>query len=224
MVRKYLVASVIAAACFAASSVSAAIIDFDELNAWTDGALSFSNGSETVNVSAATVGADHSASGHAYVRSITGGGLGVCTGNVSGFKCSGDDHLADGSGQAEMFILDFGDLYVKLNGMLLTYLDDDDEYAVFTFGNDKSAEPTAISVGNSLPDGKWWSWTSGFDVPAASVFGIVALGEKDNFGLKHIGFDVLEKPEIAAAPIPAAGLMLVAGLGGLAALRRRRKA
>lgn len=224
MVRKYLVASVIAAACFAASSVSAAHISFNEVNGWTGGPLSFSNGSESVNVSGATVGADNAVNGSAAVRSITGGGLGVCSGGLSLGKCLGDDAAIDGAGLKEVLVLDFGPLYVKLTSLLLTYLDDADEFAVFAYDNGIGSAPTSSDAGNALPNGTWWAWTSDFDVPAGSVFGIAAIGDTDGFSLKNVGFDVLEKPEIAAAPIPAAGLMLVAGLGGLAALRRRRKA
>lgn len=53
---------------------------------------------------------------------------------------------------------------------------------------------------------------------AGTIFGIGAVQNNDNFRVE--GMTV----EVSAVPLPAAGLMLLAGVGGLAAMRRRKKA
>jgi hypothetical protein len=68
--------------------------------------------------------------------------------------------------------------------------------------------------------GNWTEITGIFTVGANSAYDLdfAAVGSSDSLG----GF--IDNVSVAAVPVPAAGLLLVGALGGLAALRRRRAA
>jgi hypothetical protein len=73
---------------------------------------------------------------------------------------------------------------------------------------------------NGTTVGNWTEITGFFDVGADSTYNLdfAAVGTSDSYG----GF--IDNVSVAAVPVPAAGLLLVGALGGLAALRRRRAA
>ncbi|MBK4218153.1 VPLPA-CTERM sorting domain-containing protein [Paracoccus caeni] len=77
--------------------------------------------------------------------------------------------------------------------------------------------------------GRLLNTTTSSSVFATSAFEYIKLVDatKDQFpfggGVKGDGFDV-DSVKVAAIPLPATGLLLLGGLGGLAALRRRKKA
>jgi PEP-CTERM motif-containing protein len=58
---------------------------------------------------------------------------------------------------------------------------------------------------------------SSFPVVSDDVFGFLATGANDDWRWKSITV------EVSAVPLPASSLMLLAGVGGLAAMRRRQK-
>ena len=73
---------------------------------------------------------------------------------------------------------------------------------------------------NGTKVGDWTEITGIFNVGADSTYNLdfAAVGTSDSYG----GF--IDNVSVAAVPVPAAGLLLVGALGGLAALRRRRAA
>lgn len=68
--------------------------------------------------------------------------------------------------------------------------------------------------------GSGYSEATGLDIRTSSVTFTVRR-TNDDFGFAD---GALAAVEIAAIPVPAAGLLMLGGLGGLVALRRRRKA
>lgn len=77
----------------------------------------------------------------------------------------------------------------------------------------------SISNDPSQPGGAPGRWKVEFDLqggPFSALRVSAGDGPGDKFDIDAIG--------VSPVPLPAAGLMLIAGLGGLAALKRRRKA
>lgn len=90
------------------------------------------------------------------------------------------------------------------------------EYALGTIGGGKvtNGNPAAAQVGS------WVQITQQFIVKKAGAYDLSfnATGTSDSYG------GLLDNVSVAPVPLPAAGLGLLAGLGALGMVRRRRKA
>lgn len=90
----------------------------------------------------------------------------------------------------------------------------------FTLGDVSSYSSLiiALKLGNSRDPG----WAA-FQVSSAGVFNFL-VDPKQGGGLSHVNVYGVEDVAPAPVPLPASALLLLGGVGGLAALRRRKKA
>lgn len=219
---------ILAAAMIGLSTVaaSAATIDFNVNNGWTNGAQTFSNGTTTVSVEAFLYTRDALPSlyGNPYLASWTGnGGLGICSGSLDNNApggCADDDYQVDGTDTNEVAVLNFGSLIVKLTGITFSSVDRNDRYDVFAFGNGTGAAATEADLTKLLPNNCAICTVSDFFLGKGSIFGIGADSANSEFKISSVSFEILP----STVPLPAAGWLLMAGLGGLAALQNRKRA
>ena len=103
--------------------------------------------------------------------------------------------------------------------LLTFFLTDLDDVGEVTFSIDVGGTVFDIAAdvfgGASQIDGSLFLVTIAFDMKIDSATISMLIDGGDGFGIDDI--------RIGLVPLPAAGLMLLAGLGGLGALRRRRK-
>tara|TARA_Y100001933_G_scaffold27806_1_gene23301 strand:- start:8450 stop:9052 length:603 start_codon:yes stop_codon:yes gene_type:complete len=117
------------------------------------------------------------------------------------------DSDPDLDGQVDEFLVFTFDQTVSLFTILFDDVDSDDDWDLFVdtgsgftqVANDNTDNPFTFALGT---DGNRVS--------------IGADGRNDSFRVREI--------TVAAVPLPAAGWLMLAGLGGIAALRRRKKA
>lgn len=217
-----------------ASSASAATINFNVGTGWNSGDVVFGNGTEFVTANAAT----HSNGGNlnfsAYLASWSGGsgGAGVCSdwdgpnrtsvnSNSTGY-CD-ESHTVDSDGPDELVTLDFGSMLVELVSITFAYVNRNDDFNVYSYGSGFS-DLLLSSEERTLPNNCGTCTTTNFSSLTGSLFGIGVGGSGDTVKLQAISFNVLPPPPPPPAiPLPAAGWMLLAGLGGMAAIGRRRR-
>ena len=209
-----------------AAPAEAATISFAVDNPLQNGALSFTNGSETVSVVGSRV---PSSTATALIGSYAGtnGGLGVCTsgtfalapGGCSLFQGGGDSYLIDGgpnnNSPREAVYLDFGLDTIDLTSITFNSVNDGDTFDIIS---DQVAQAAyTISAGASQQ-------TFTFTTPiTGSFFGIGALGRNDSFSILSMGYNIVNPgPVVPTVPLPATGLLLIGALVGVGALRRRR--
>jgi hypothetical protein len=135
-----------------------------------------------------------------------------------------DNHEIDGNFNNEFLLLTFN-REITLNSVSFSFwnadrtrwghqIDGDDARVYSHDGSDWVYE-------EQISDGDNGTYTTAFADPyAGSMFAIGATDYNDGWKLRSISVDY----EPSVVPLPAAGWMLFAGLGGLAAMKRRRKA
>ena len=217
----------VAAALLGASAASATTIHFNEGRHWSTDAHTYGSGSNTVSVEAFRYNPSKSTlSGNPHLASWSGnnGGLGICS-DLGRHGCK-ESHQIDGSGRDEIAVLDFGSRIVQLTHVTFAraYATVNEKFDLFVFGNGTGAAATRSAfnrkIGNCSSSGCTVNVSSlGFE---GSLFGIGAQNSHSFFKVKAISFKDVPPPEVI--PLPAAGWLLLGGLGGLAALKRRRKA
>lgn len=153
----------------------------------------------------------------AYLDSTSAGrqaGLGVCSG-LTGDECdpSNDDNtgIAGGTSSSSTYY-EFLRLVFDSPVFITDILLRDDNHRILTsgligYGDGSIGSPAGLSI-YDIASG---AFTSGV---ASNVWYFARIGRGVNFYI-----DGLTVEEV---PLPAAGLMLLGGLGGLAALRRRK--
>ena len=132
-----------------------------------------------------------------------------------------DDHQVDGLGTDEIVKLSFGQT-VKIDRVYFSYASDSC-YVIFTCN-----DSFAFKMIDGENSGSYYASTeieNGFSYTfnsewVGTMFGIGATGHSDEWKLKGVKYTY----EPSVVPLPASSLLLLGGLGGLVAMRRRKKA
>jgi hypothetical protein len=137
-------------------------------------------------------------------------GLGVDNNNGPFGADSGE---IDGFADNDILVFSFA-RPVRLFDIIFENVTGNDDFVFYLPGTTPNA--ALYDIINPLPvaDTDGDEGFFGFGGIVVSTFGIGASGGNDNFRVSKI--------DVEAVPLPAAGWMLLAGLGGLAAMRRRR--
>lgn len=197
-IRTTLAAGVCAVAVLAAGSASAATISF---TGQTGSAPSFTFSDAFTSVTATGLREDGSlCTAYREVNvTATSGGLGV--GADSG-RCFGGLDSGALDGQIDEILVLTLDIARLVTGLAFTAFDTNDPYEILV--DDGSGSFASVGTGNQNPF-------------AQNLFAKrIAISVTDN----SAAFRVASMSYVV--PLPAAGWMLLAGLGGLAALKRRR--
>ncbi|MHA6262140.1 VPLPA-CTERM sorting domain-containing protein [Arenibacterium sp. CAU 1754] len=179
-----------------------------------------------------SAGVNLTVSGYNHTNGVLGDQITV--GNwfkgLSATSVNDDTHLVDGSGPDEMLLFSF-DREVTVEAIWFSYYDEGDDFDLATYtgtGLDTLLSDISISAtysSDGVFDGT--KQDSGRAILTAGqkflsdVFGIGADHSSDNFKIKKIM--VSYDDSISPVPLPAGGLLLVGGLAGLAALRRKKR-
>jgi hypothetical protein len=202
MMKHHVPAMAILASLLAGAASASTVYDFTTLGTTSQASLTIDN--FTITPSATGI-----ANGGADVLTTSSAGLGVAglSAGLPDFG-AGDGYLIDGkpSGSTESITFTF-DYAVDLDAFTLSAFDDNDDFSYQINGGtivDGMTDFNAISATN----------VTSFTIFAQGKFLTDGIGN-DEFGLASI--------EISSIPVPAAGGLLLAGLGALAFAARRRK-
>ncbi|RJK95227.1 VPLPA-CTERM sorting domain-containing protein [Paracoccus aestuarii] len=191
---------------------------------------------KTLLASAALVASVASANAATYFAdTVEEANYGICTGTVR--ACTADDrqnlaNAVDGNASTFYALGLGGSLLVSFSQIMGNIMPGTVSVFEITFnrlvGHDEAADVFAVDAdGNESLLGRITNAVGGNSVLAGSPFRQLRLVDvtREQFPdtTSFDGYDVAQI-SVAPVPLPAAGLMLLGGLGGLAALRRRKKA
>ena len=216
-----------AATILLAGGASATTIDFNVGKGWSSSGHTYG----AVTVTGATVDTNGKIlTNDEYVASWSGssGGLGICSADYTSKCTTGtsesygkDQHTIEGANKSEMALLDFGSETVQINSVTFAYWDSNDDFDFATYASTNLGTEATLwsedNYSNSNPSIKTFTFAEGQLV--GKIFGFGADDSSDEFKLRSISYTV-----VSTVPLPAGGLLLMTGLGGIAALRRRKKA
>ncbi|MEM9798571.1 MAG: VPLPA-CTERM sorting domain-containing protein [Pseudomonadota bacterium] len=133
-----------------------------------------------------------------------------------------DSHQVDGYNGDDIVVFAFSEA-VRIISASFSYVDPNDDVTLFSVSGTSvtAGEKGRIGVDGPFSGGAGNGGDTGSYTFAGlfegETFGFGAVDAYDNWKLASVTVE-----SIAAVPLPAAGWMLLAGLGGLAAMRRRR--
>lgn len=223
--------AVAAAMATAASSASAAEYSFDlakdgDVAVW-DGTSSFSitEGDMTATFTAGAFKDPNVVDDEIVSTSLVGGTIGRYYSGAGVYHNDNDgQHTVDGISSNNNYFdyisISFsymGELVdVALQSLSFGYVKDGSSFALI---GDLSGDG-AIGVGDSIiREGAALAPYTFGDAPEGSLFAVAATGGS-SFKLHHVVFDYT--PPVNEVPLPAAGWMLLAGVGGIFAAKRRK--
>jgi hypothetical protein len=152
-----------------------------------------------------------------------GGGLGATScvlnsGTFGRYNTDGESNWLDSNDLNEIvWSIPGGAVLSAFNriAFLMTDVDDVGDI-IFQIAAGGQAVGSTVNDGNGQPNGRLQLVTMSFSDLVSNLSITMRVGQGDGFGIDGV--------KIAAVPVPAAGFLLLAGLGGLAAFKRRKSA
>lgn len=215
---KIISAAVFAASVAAASAASALVIEFEndltEVFVDVTGGVPVTVGEVTFSVTAGTF-TNPDASGNVSIGATNPNWISQNSEGL-GVNRPFDSSEVDGSFGNDILLFSFLNTQVALSAIVFENVDNNDDmlfYSPEMSPNSFSSDIFNPILGSNELDEGIFQFEPDF---IGTTFGIGAVGSLDNFRVARL--------KLTAVPLPAAGWMLLAGVGGLAAMKRRRKA
>lgn len=163
------------------------------------------------------VGNSNSFDDSAYLTADSPDGLGVMN-NVSYSRRNGrtstdDSYTTDGSYWDDFLIFSFS-ADVQLDHAVFGDYDSNDDYRLMYDLNGNGS----LGYGDYVTFSRDGNPTSSFPSVMDNVFGFLATGSNDNWRIRSLSVS----GDLSTVPVPAGGLLLMTGLAGFAAMRRRK--
>ena len=154
---------------------------------------------------------------------IRDGHIGRYYGGVGIVNSAGDgSHTVDGRGWDDFVQISFGQ-DILVDSISFGFFDKSDRFRVIADKNNDDEIGVGDFLSNTVDipgNGTFTDASLTNFFGSTNTFAIGAFGYHDSWKLQSI---TVSYTEMAAVPLPASGLLLLAGFGGLAAMRRRQK-
>ena len=129
----------------------------------------------------------------------------------------GDRHLIDGFYKQEFVTLAFSEKVDRIGSLTFDYVDRHDKFAFYGLDGDRAVQLQYTQISDDETGKATYLFDKDY---AGSFFAVGALKVTDDFKLR--GLTASLHDDIAPVPLPAAMPLLLAGIGGLGFLSRRR--